>query len=153
MTQTWRPRGPCAHLRRLIYASTKQAVSRWVRRESVTGKWADEGIALNAVGPGVVTTPMKTEALATGAARARFDAAVPMPLNYHHSAESVADLLLWLTSSANMHCCGQTIYCDGGAEVVLRGENFGAGTADQIAKRHDSVGVWSSAARSASAHH
>ncbi|MDO5496033.1 MAG: hypothetical protein Q4G64_09990, partial [bacterium] len=36
--------------------------------------------------------------------------------------ESIAHLLIWLASPENSHCAGQTIYCDGGADVVLRGE-------------------------------
>lgn len=107
----------------LIYASSKRAISRWVRRESVTEAWAGAGIPLNAVGPGVVTTPMTAELIGDESQRAFLDAAVPMPLNYHQPAESIANLLIWLTSPENSHCAGQTIYCDGGADVVLRGED------------------------------
>lgn len=38
-------------------------------------------------------------------------------------AESIANLLIWLTSVENTHCAGQTVYCDGGSDVVLRGED------------------------------
>ena len=41
-------------LEQLIYGSTKRAISRWIRRESIKPKWAGAGIALNAVGPGIV---------------------------------------------------------------------------------------------------
>lgn len=107
----------------LIYASSKRAVSRWVRAKSVTPEWAGAGIPLNAVGPGVVTTPMTADLLATKESAAFVDAVVPMPLNYHQPPESIANLLIWLTSPENTHCAGQTIYCDGGADVVLRGED------------------------------
>ncbi|MBD8061956.1 SDR family oxidoreductase [Oceanitalea stevensii] len=107
----------------LIYASSKRAISRWVRAQSVTAEWAGAGIPLNAVGPGIVTTPMTEELLASPESTAFVDAVVPMPLNYHQPPESIANLCIWLTSVENSHCAGQTIYCDGGSDVVLRGED------------------------------
>ncbi|WP_413451638.1 SDR family oxidoreductase [Georgenia phoenicis] len=107
----------------LIYASSKRAISRWVRAQAVTAEWAGAGIPLNAVGPGIVTTPMTKDLLATPESASFVDAVVPMPLNYHQPPESIANLCIWLTSVENSHCAGQTIYCDGGADVVLRGED------------------------------
>lgn len=110
----------------MIYASSKRAVSVWTRRQSVTPEWAGAGIPLNAVAPGTVTTPM-TEAIRNDpAGLAMIDAIVPMPLNYHQPASSIAKLLIWLTSEDNSHCTGQTMFCDGGAEVVLRGDDVWA---------------------------
>lgn len=108
----------------LNYASSKRALSRWVRRESISEAWAGSGIPLNAVAPGTVITPMTKELLATPGGAAAVDAAVPMPLNYHQSARSIADLLIWLTSVQNSHLAGQTIYCDGGADASLRGDDI-----------------------------
>jgi hypothetical protein len=31
---------------------------------------------------------------------------------------------LWLTDPVNTHTTGQTIYCDGGADAVLRGDDI-----------------------------
>lgn len=107
-----------------VYPSSKRALSRWVRRASVSPEWAGSGIPLNAVAPGIVITPMTKELMATPEGVATVDAAVPMPLNYHQPAESIASLLLWLTSEANTHMAGQTIYCDGGADAVLRGDDI-----------------------------
>src|SRR5690606_11798940 len=107
----------------LIYASTKRAVSRWARAMSVTSAWAGAGIPLNVVAPGIVTTPMTADLLTSPESTAFVDAVVPMPLNYHQPPESIANLLVWLTSPENTHCAGQTIYCDGGSDVVLRGED------------------------------
>ena len=108
----------------LIYASSKRAISRWVREQSVTAEWAGAGIPLNAVGPGIVITPMTADLLKTPESAAFVDAVVPMPLNYHQPAESIANLLIWLTSVENSHCAGQTIYCDGGADATLRGDDI-----------------------------
>lgn len=106
-----------------IYTSSKRALSRWVRRESITESWAGASIALNAVAPGTVITPMMRDMLATPESVAMVDAAAPMPLNYHQQPESVANLLIWLTSVENTHVTGQTISVDGGADASLRGDD------------------------------
>lgn len=108
----------------LVYSSSKRAIARWVRREAVTPAWAGAGIALNAVAPGTVQTPMTTELLATEEGRAMVDSAVPMPLNSHQPAQSIADVLIWLTDTQNTHMAGQVIYCDGGADATLRGDDI-----------------------------
>lgn len=110
----------------LTYPSSKRALSRWIRRSSVSPDWAGAGIPLNAVAPGTVITPMTAPLLATADGRALVDSSVPMPLNSHQGPEVIADLLIWLTSEQNTHCAGQTIYCDGGADVVLRGDDIWA---------------------------
>lgn len=108
---------------RLIYPSSKRALSRWVRREAATSRWAGCGIPLNAVAPGIVETPMVAGLMADPVSRDATDAAVPMPLNGHLQAGQVAALLAWLTSEENTHVCGQTVYLDGGSDVVLRGDD------------------------------
>lgn len=107
----------------LVYPSSKRALSRWVRRQSISPEWAGNGIPLNAVAPGTVLTPMTQKLLETEESRAMVDANVPMPLNYHQPPESIANLLIWLTSIENTHLAGQVIYDDGGAEVSLRGDD------------------------------
>lgn len=107
----------------LIYGSTKRAISRWVRRECIKPQWAGAGIPLNAIGPGIVRTPMVAEMIATEEARAGLDQVVPMPLNYYLDAKQVSPLLIWLASKENTHVTGQTIYIDGGSDAVLRGDN------------------------------
>lgn len=108
----------------LNYSSSKRALSRWVRRECITSRWAGANIPLNAVAPGTVLTPMTTELLASEQGKEMVDASVPMPLNYHQSPGSVAQLMAWLTSEENTHTTGQTIYIDGGADATIRGDNI-----------------------------
>ncbi|MWB97116.1 SDR family oxidoreductase [Agromyces seonyuensis] len=108
----------------LVYPSSKRALSRWVRRESITEAWAGAGIPLNAVAPGTVITPMTAALLDNPEGLAMVDAAVPMPLNSHQPAESIANLLIFLTSVENTHMAGQTIYDDGGADATLRGDDI-----------------------------
>ncbi len=107
----------------LIYPSSKRALSRWVRREAPSVRWAGAGIPLNAVAPGIVRTPMTAEMTATEQGRAALEAVVPMPLNGYLDAGQVAWLLAWLVSEENTHVCGQTVYVDGGSDVVLRGDD------------------------------
>ncbi|MDH4140657.1 MAG: SDR family oxidoreductase [Coriobacteriia bacterium] len=111
-------------MEQLIYGSTKRAISRWVRRQCVKDQWAGNCIPLNAVGPGIVRTPMTADMIATEEARAGLDAQVPMPCNYYLEPEQVGYLLIWLASIENTHTTGQTIYIDGGSDAVLRGENI-----------------------------
>lgn len=107
----------------VIYSSSKRAISRWVRRESIKPQWAGAGIPLNAVAPGVVVTPMTEQLRSSEETLAFVDSVVPMPLNYHQSPESIAHQLIWLTSVENTHTTGQTIYNDGGCDAVLRGDD------------------------------
>jgi NAD(P)-dependent dehydrogenase (short-subunit alcohol dehydrogenase family) len=108
----------------LIYGSTKRALSRWVRRECIKSEWAGAGIPINAVGPGIVKTPMVAEMIATPEARESLAKVVPMPLNGYIDAENIADLIYWLASEKNSHTTGQTIYIDGGSDAVIRGDDI-----------------------------
>lgn len=110
----------------LNYPSSKRALSRWIRRESISARWAGAGIPLNAVAPGTVLTAMTRDMLANDKGRAMVDSAVPMPLNGHSEPIVIARLLAWLTSEENSHVTGQTIYVDGGADATLRGDNIWA---------------------------
>ena len=106
------------------YTSSKRALSRWVRRESIAPRYAENGIPVNAVAPGTVLTPMTRDLLASEQGRGMVDAAVPMPLNGHSDSVVIARLLVWLTSEENTHVTGQTIYIDGGADATLRGDDI-----------------------------
>lgn len=108
----------------MIYSSTKRALSRWIRRECVKDEWAKSGIPMNAVGPGIVKTPMVAEMIATQEGRDGLAKVVPMPLHGYLEPESVAELIIWLSSEVNSHVTGQTIYIDGGSDAVLRGDDI-----------------------------
>lgn len=43
---------------RQLYPSSKSALAQWARRTAVAERWADAGIPVNVVAPGVVLTPM-----------------------------------------------------------------------------------------------
>jgi len=103
----------------LNYSSSKYALSEWVKHESIKPEWAGAGIALNAIAPGTVVTPLTEHELSSAEGRHAIDQAVPMPLNYHLHPTAVAHLLTWLTSVENTHVTGQTIFIDGGAEASI----------------------------------
>jgi NAD(P)-dependent dehydrogenase (short-subunit alcohol dehydrogenase family) len=106
-----------------IYTSTKLAIARWVRKHAPTPEWAGAGIALNAIAPGVIATPMTAPALATEEGRAALDAGAPSPLNGPAAQPSApAKLLAWLTSEENSNVTGQIIFIDGGADCIRRPE-------------------------------
>lgn len=106
-----------------IYATTKAALSRWIRRNAATPEWAGAGIPLNAVAPGVVVTPMTAQYTGTEEARHAILEMVPMPLGGIFQPRDAAYLLAWLTSEENAHLCGQVIFIDGGSDVVIRGDS------------------------------
>jgi NAD(P)-dependent dehydrogenase (short-subunit alcohol dehydrogenase family) len=106
-----------------IYTTTKLAIARWVRSQAKTADWAGAGIALNAVAPGVIETPMTKAALESPEGRAALDAGAPSPLNGPAAPPTApAALLAWLTSAENSHVTGQVIFIDGGAESIRRPE-------------------------------
>jgi NAD(P)-dependent dehydrogenase (short-subunit alcohol dehydrogenase family) len=105
----------------LIYASTKRAIAEWVREQAPTHEWAGAGIPLNAVGPGVILTPMTEELLQTPDGREALMAMVPMPLNGPAPADVIAATLAWLTEAGNTHITGQVLFVAGGADAVIRG--------------------------------
>lgn len=106
-----------------VYATTKRALSRWIRRHAVDAEWADAGIPLNAVAPGLVRTQLLKRLFQDPDTRRRIEAGSPMPLGGPYEPVAAAELLAWLASERNGHMTGQTIFLDGGADVVLRGDS------------------------------
>lgn len=107
----------------MAYLTSKTALARWIRRQAPTDEWAGAGIPLNAIAPGTVTTSMTAELLDAPGGRDMVDAAVPMPLNGHATAQQVAPLLVWLAGTTNSHVTGQVVFVDGGADAVIRGDS------------------------------
>lgn len=105
-----------------LYASSKNAVARWLRRTAVTDDWAGAGIALNAVGPGVVVTPMTEQLRASDQGVEMINKAVPSRFGGWMGPEVIADVLVWLVRPGNTHTTAQVVFVDGGAEAVVRGE-------------------------------
>lgn len=114
----------CATNPILAYPSSKRALARWVRRAAPTSEWAGCGIALNAIGPGVIVTPMTQPLLDDPAGVEMLRTGAPMPFGGHAQPEQVAPILAFLTSPENTLITGQMLFADGGAEAILRGDDI-----------------------------
>ena len=103
-----------------IYASTKFALSRWVKRRAVQPEWAGAGILLNAVAPFSIDTPMAQKYKSPDVERmsTKFSA-LGRP---YTQPDEVAEVLVFLASPANSLMVGQTVYADAGFEAKARPE-------------------------------
>ena len=107
-----------------VYGSTKRALARWVRAHAPLPEWGGAGIAVNAVAPGIVRTPMTELILADPAGADLLTAATPMPFGGIATPQDVAHLVAFLAGPECAVVTGQVIFADGGADCVLRGDDI-----------------------------
>jgi len=96
---------------RAAYAATKAGVSGLVR--SLAVEWGPKGVNVNAVGPGIIKTPL------TMAYMEKFPERVAAtiehtPLRRLGTPEDVADVVAFHASDGARFITGQTVYVDGG---------------------------------------
>ncbi|TFV57849.1 SDR family oxidoreductase [Mycobacterium sp. PS03-16] len=107
----------------MMYAASKTAVTRWVRRHAVEPEWAGAGIRLNALAPGAVMTPLLEEQLAdsrqAGAVR-RF----PVPVGGFGDPGQLAEWIRFMLSDAADFLCGSVIFVDGGTDAHFRPDDW-----------------------------
>lgn len=106
-----------------VYATTKRALSRWIRRSAINADWATSGIPLNALAPGLVKTELLARLFEDPDKKRTVSAGTPMPLGGPYEPAAAAEFLAWLASEKNGHMTGQTIFIDGGADAVIRGDS------------------------------
>ena len=99
---------------RAAYAATKAGISGLVR--SLAVEWGPHGVTVNAVGPGVIKTPL------TIAYMEQFPERVTAtiehtPLGRLGEPEDVADVVTFLASDKARFITGQTIFVDGGVSA------------------------------------
>lgn len=111
------------HRQGQVYAASKRAVTRWIRRTSKLPEWAGAGILLNGVAPGLVRTPMTIPLLETAEGRAVLAQAVPRAVANAAEPEDLALVLAFLASPDNRYLVGQVPVCDGGTDVLMRGDD------------------------------
>lgn len=96
------------------YSASKGGVAQLTR--SLAGKWADEGIRVNAVAPGWIETEM------TGALRADPERNAPIlgrtPMNRWGQTSEVGALAAWLVSSEASFVTGAVYPVDGGYSAM-----------------------------------
>ena len=99
---------------RVAYAATKAGISGLVR--SLAVEWGPHGATVNAVGPGIIKTPL------TVAYMDQFPERVAAtiehtPLRRLGEPEDVADVVTFLASDRARFITGQTIFVDGGVSA------------------------------------
>ncbi|MBV9412428.1 MAG: SDR family oxidoreductase [Acidimicrobiia bacterium] len=105
------------------YASAKRALARWIRANAPLPEWAGAGIALNAIAPAIIRTPMTQPILDDPGGAAMIQEVLPMPFGGVAEPEAVAHLLAFLVSPETSTITGQVVFIDGGADCVLRGDD------------------------------
>jgi len=105
------------------YATSKTAVTRWVRRTAVTSGWAGAGIRLNVLAPGVVSTPLLDEQLAGGERKAAEGLA--LPVGERGRPDDVAEVVTFLLlQPAARFFCGSVLFYDGGSDAWFRPDDW-----------------------------
>lgn len=103
------------------YAASKQALTRWMRRQ--TPGWAGEGVRMNAIAPGATMTPLLQEGLehpVFGEGIRSFT----VPTGDFGTPEQIASVILFLLSEQASFCCGSVFFVDGGTDALLRPDEF-----------------------------
>jgi NAD(P)-dependent dehydrogenase (short-subunit alcohol dehydrogenase family) len=95
----------------LVYAATKVAIARWVRRHAPTPEWARAGIRLNAIAPGATRTSFF-------AGLADDDERVDrIPVGFAATAEQIAGWVVLMLGADAEFMCGSVVYVDGGGDA------------------------------------
>ncbi|MGV0746462.1 SDR family oxidoreductase [Mycolicibacterium sp. XJ870] len=105
----------------MIYAASKIAVSRWVRRQAVSSDWAGAGIRLNALAPGAILTPLLEEQLADPK-QAKAVKAFPVPIGGYGDPGKLADWMMFMLSDTADFLCGSVVFVDGGSDAYFRAD-------------------------------
>jgi NAD(P)-dependent dehydrogenase (short-subunit alcohol dehydrogenase family) len=106
-----------------VYAGSKLALTRWLRRMAPTAEWAGAGIRLNAVAAGPVQTPL----LQAGLDHPVFGPAIrafPVPTGGPGAPEDVAAAVAFLLGHEARYICGSVLFVDGGTDALLRGDQY-----------------------------
>lgn len=106
-----------------VYAGSKLAMTRWVRRNAPQPEWAGAGIRLNAVAPGPVTTPL----LQAGLDHPLYGPAIrdfPVPTGGPGTAADVASAVAFLLGREARYVCGSVLIVDGGTDALVRGDSY-----------------------------
>ncbi|MCK8669560.1 MULTISPECIES: SDR family oxidoreductase [unclassified Rhodococcus (in: high G+C Gram-positive bacteria)] len=107
----------------IIYAGSKIAVSRWLRRAAVRPEWVGAGIRLNALAPGAIMTPLLEKQLATPS-EAKVIRSFPVPVGRFGDAGQLGDWVVFMLSDAAEFLCGSVVFVDGGSDAYFRSDDW-----------------------------
>jgi len=117
----------CAHIEtrdgHTAYAGSKRAVTVWMRRNVV--EYAAAGVRLNAVAPGITRTPLSEQVMADeelGEAMKSFGEMTPW--GGTAQPDQIASVMRFMLSAESDFVCGSVFFVDGGADAMLRNEDF-----------------------------
>jgi 3-oxoacyl-[acyl-carrier protein] reductase len=99
---------------RAAYTATKAGLSGLVR--SLAIEWGPKGVTVNAVGPGIIETPL-TKAYMDKHPERVTATIENTPLRRIGTPEDVADVVAFLASDGARFITGQTVYVDGGVSA------------------------------------
>jgi len=101
---------PLSPYRMSAYAASKAALANLTRQLAV--EWAEHGITVNAVSPGMVPTELNERALAMPGIRERTEAFTPM--GRLGKPQEIRGVVIFLASAASSFMTGASVAVDGG---------------------------------------
>jgi NAD(P)-dependent dehydrogenase (short-subunit alcohol dehydrogenase family) len=107
----------------MMYAASKIAVSRWVRRHAVLPDWAGSGVRLNALAPGAIMTPLLQEQL-SNPMEAKAVRSFPIPVGGFGDVRHMADWMCFMLSDSADFLCGSVLFVDGGSDAYFRADDW-----------------------------
>ena len=107
----------------MMYAASKIAVRRWVRRHAVLPEWAGAGVRLNAIAPGAIMTPLLEEQLSSPM-QAKAVRSFPVPVCGFGDVGHVADWMCFMLSDSADFLCGSVVCVDGGTDALFRADDW-----------------------------
>jgi len=106
----------------MYYIGAKTALARWMRRNSVAPRWAQQGIHINALAPGLIETERTRTGMENADTAAWMIETHPQAEDVRSKANEIGRLARFLVSPENSLLIGQCIFADRGTEAILRGD-------------------------------
>jgi NAD(P)-dependent dehydrogenase (short-subunit alcohol dehydrogenase family) len=97
-----------------MYATAKHAVVGLTRSAALD--YADKGVRINAVAPGIIETDMMLR-VSGGTAQGRADMIAEAPIGRLGQPEEIASAVMWLASDGASFAIGTTLVVDGGHTI------------------------------------
>lgn len=103
------------------YAGSKRAITQWMRSHVV--EYAQAGVRLNAVAPGITRTPLSEQVMSDeelGPAMQQFGDMTPWGGTAQPA--QIANVMRFMLSPESDFMCGSTVFVDGGSDAMMRPE-------------------------------